>query len=75
MPESASSGVEPPQDWSVMIVSGTHRPRSRARQAAVALTFLVLLPPSVLAQRTSAPAAPARYPTASIAWLVFTKRK
>ena len=50
MPESASSGVEPPQEWSVMIVSSARRPRSRARLAAVALTFLGLLPPSALAQ-------------------------
>ena len=28
MPESASSGVEPPREWSVMIVSGTRRPRA-----------------------------------------------
>ena len=27
MPESASSGMEPPQEWSVMIVSSARRPR------------------------------------------------
>ena len=47
-----------------MIVSSTRRPRSRARRAALALTFLVLLPPSALAQKTAR--APRR-PTASIA--------
>ena len=38
-----------------MIVSSTRRPRSRACRAALALTFLVLVPTSALAQRTAAP--------------------
>ena len=44
---------------SAMIDSRTRRPRSRACRAALALTLLVLLPPSALAQRTAVPAAPA----------------
>ena len=41
-----------------MIVSSTRRPYARALQAALALSFLVLLPPLLLAQKTAAPPAP-----------------
>ena len=44
-----------------MIVSITHRPCRRAWRAALAVSFLALLPPSALAQRTVA-AAPAPAP-------------
>ena len=41
-----------------MIVSSTRRPYARVFRAALALSFLVLLPPSLLAQKTAAPPVP-----------------
>ena len=42
-----------------MMVSSTRRPRARGFRAALALSLLVLLPPTLLAQKAAAPAAPA----------------
>src|SRR3954463_7331961 len=45
------------QEWSAMIVSST-RPPARGLRAALVLSFLALLPPSLLAQKAPAPAVP-----------------
>ena len=59
MPESASSGPEAPPGLERHDRLAHTSSTLARRRAALALTFLALLPPSALAQRTAATAAPA----------------